>query len=198
MRRKILKGILAGLGILLLWSSSSFALSSWKVCDSSGEAFLTHGNDTTAAVIGSDIASGDTLAVKDGAWVELVSTGDCEVWELKGDRRYTFAEHEVMGHEGDKVPPAHRLAVCFNPAAFSMGKAQRIGGIIERGGSVDDELVETGSNAALINLIIFHALSGQDIEKARPYYEMLKQRAPGSEFVKSVSGLFETKTPDKK
>jgi len=195
MRRKVLKGILGALGILLLWSSSSFALSSWKVCDLSGEVFLTRGNDRTAAAIGSDIASGDTLTVKGGAWIELVSTGDCHVWELKGDRQYSFTEHEVMSREGDKVPPAHCLAVCFNPAGFSMGKAQRIGGMIERGGSVDDELVETGSNAALINLIILHALGGQNIEKARPYYETLKQRAPGSKFVESVSKVFETKAP---
>ena len=47
----------------------------------------------------------------------------------------------------------------------------------------------------LINLIIFHALSQKDIEKARPYYEALKERAPGSEFVGSVAEIFETKTP---
>jgi len=195
MRRKVLKGILAGLGILFLWSSSSFALNSWKVCDLSGEVFLTHGQDKNAAAIGSDIAQGDSLTIKEGAWVELVSTGDCEVWELKGDRQYTFAEHDVMIQGGDKVSPTHRLAVCFNPAGFSMGKAQRIGGIIERGGSVDEELSQTESNAALINLIILYALSGNDIEKARPYYDTLKQRAPGSKFVGSVSGLFETKAP---
>ena len=198
MRLEVLKGLLGGLGILLLCSSTSFALGSWKVCDASGDVVIIRGDESTAAVIGSDIASGDTLAVKNGAWIELVSTGDCEVWELKGDRRYIFAEHEVTSQKGDKVPPAHRLAVCFNPAGFSIGKAQRIGGIIERGGSVEDKLVDAGSNAALINLIIFHALVGQDIERARPYYETLKLRTPGSEFVQSVSGLFEPVTPARK
>jgi hypothetical protein len=118
------------------------------------------------------------------------------VWELKGNRQYTFAEHDIVSSpEGDKVAPDSRLAVCFNPAGFSVGKAQRIGGIIERGGSVDDELAEAGSNAALVNLIIFNALSLKDVEKARPYYEALKKRAPGSQFVLSVAEIFEGKTP---
>ena len=75
------------------------------------------------------------MTINEGAWIELVFTGTCEVWELKGTRRYTFTEHEIMSSpEGDKIPPNHRLAVCFDPAGFSVGKAQRIGGIIERGG----------------------------------------------------------------
>ncbi len=138
------------------------------------------------------------MTIGDGAWVELVSTGTCEVWELKGARQYTLIGHEIMSSsEGGRIPPNHRLSVCFNPAGFSMGKSQRIGGIIERGGSAEDELAEIGSksNAALINLIIIHALNEKDVEKARPYYEALKQRAPGSEFVAGVAKIFEAKTP---
>ena len=138
------------------------------------------------------------MRVGGGAWVELVFTGTCEVWELNGARQYTFAEHEIMsGPEGAKIPPDHRLSVCFNPAGLSLGKAQRIGGIIERGGSPEDELAEIGSksNAALINLIILHAVLEKDIEKARPYYEALKRRAPDSAFVAQAAAIFEGKTP---
>ncbi len=198
MRRSVLKGILAGLGVVLVWPSFAFALNTWKVSDLSGDISLSRGNDRIPAAIGSDIASGDTMTIRDGAWIELVFTGTCEVWELKGTRQYTFTEREIMSSpEGDTIPPNHRLAVCFNPAGFSMGKTQRIGGIIERGGSVEDELSEIGSesNAALINLIILHALNEKDIEKARPYYEALKKRAPGSEFAASVAEIFEGKPP---
>ncbi len=196
MRRSRLKGILAGLGIVLVWSSFSFAVNTWKVSDLSGDVSLGRGNEQIAAAVGSDISPGDTMKIKEGAWIELVSTGTCEVWELKGNRECTFSEHDIMSSpERDKIPPIHRLAVCFNPGGFSMGKAQRIGGIIERGGSIEDELAETGSNAALVNLIIFYALSQKDIEKARPYYEALKGRAPGSQFIVSVAEIFETKTP---
>jgi len=38
-------------------------------------------------------------------------------------------------------------------------------------------------------------LSDKDIEKAVPYYEGLKKRAPGAEFVASVVKIFEGKTP---
>ncbi len=198
MRRSVLKGILAGLGVVLVWSSSAFALNSWKVSDLSGDVYVSRGNDRVPAAIGSDISLGDTLTIGDGAWIELVFTGTCEVWELKGARQYTFTEREIMSSpEADKIPPNQRLAVCFNPAGFSMGKAQRIGGIIERGGPVDDELSEIGSesNAALINLIILYALNENDVEKARPYYEALKGRTPDSGFVASVAGVFETKPP---
>ena len=196
MRRSVLKGILAGLGVVLVWSSFSFAVNTWKVSDLSGDVSLGRGNEQIAAAIGLDISPGDTMKIKEGAWIELVSTGTCEVWELKGNREYTFSEHDIMSNpERDKIPPIHRLAVCFNPAGFSTGKAQRIGGIIERGGSIEDELAETGSNAALVNLIIFYDLSQKDIEKARPYYETLKKRAPGSQFVVSVAEIFEMKTP---
>jgi hypothetical protein len=41
-------------------------------------------------------------------------------------------------------------------------------------------------------------LGGHDIEKARPYYETLKQRNPGSDFIRSVSGFFEKKTLEPK
>lgn len=195
MKRKALMHVVAVLGIMILWSSSSFALDAWKICDLSGDVTLTHGGNRTDAQIGTDIASGDSLALKEGSWIELISTGDCEVWELKGGRQYRFSGGEVASDSGEKISSSHRLAVCFNPAGFSSGRAQRIGGIIERGGSVDEELTETGSNAALINLILIHALNGNDIEKARPYYEELKRRAPGSEFVKNVSWMFETKVP---
>ena len=175
MRQSALKGILAGLGVVLAWSSFSFAVDTWKVSDLSGDVSLSRGNEQIAVAVGSDISPGDTMKIKDGAWIELVSTGRCEVWELKGNRQYTFTGHDIMGSpESDKIPPIHRLAVCFNPAGFSTGKAQRIGGIIERGGSIEDELADTGSNAALVNLIIFNALSQKEIEKARPYYEALK------------------------
>ena len=198
MSRRIVKGILGGLGVVLLWSSFSLALNTWKVSDFSGDVSLGRGNERIAAAVGLDIAAGDTLTIGGRAWIELVSTGTCEVWELEGSRRYSFTEHEIMSSpEGGRIPPDHRLSVCFDPAGFSIGKAQRIGGIIERGGSADDELSEIGSesNAALINLIILHALNGKDIEKARPYYETLKQRAPGSQFVASVAEIFEAKTP---
>jgi len=200
MRRSVLKGIVTGLGAVLL-CSSSFALNTWKVSDLSGDVSLSRGNERVAAAIGSDVNSGDSIAIGDGAWVELVFTGTCEVWELKGARQFTFTEHGIMSSpEGGKVPPNNRLSVCFNPAGFSMGKAQRIGGIIERGGSPADELAEIGSksNAALINLIILYGLSQNDVEKARPYYEALRQRAPGSEFVASVANIFEAKTPEGK
>ncbi len=196
MRQSVLKGILAGLGVVLVWSSFAFALNTWKVSDLSGDVTFSRGNDRITAAIGSDIASGDAMTIKDGAWIELVFTGTCEVWELKGAGQYTFTEHEILNSpEGGKVPPNQRLAVCFNPAGFSMGKAQRIGGIIERGGSVEDELSEAGSesNAALINLIILHALSEHDTEKARPFYEVLKRRAPDSVFVAGVADIFEGK-----
>jgi hypothetical protein len=195
MRQRLLKSMFAGLAILLLCSSPALALNSWKVCDLSGDVFLTRGTDRIPAAVGLDIASGDVMTIKDGAWIEVVSTGKCEVWELKGSREYTYTEHDILSHEGDKVAPTHRLSVCFNPAGFSVGKAQRIGGVIERGGSVEDDLSESGSNAALINLIIFHALSRGDIEQARPYYDALRERAPGSEFVRNVAGIFERKAP---
>ncbi len=198
MRRSIVKGILAGLGVVVVWSSFSFALNTWKVSDLSGDVSLGRGNERIAAAVGLDIAAGDTLTIGGGAWIELVSTGTCEVWELHGTRQYSFTGQEIMSSpEGDRIAPNHRLSVCFDPAGFSTGKAQRIGGIIERGGSAEDELAEVGSksNAALINLIILYALSDEDIEKAVPYYEELKKRAPGSEFVASVAKIFEGKTP---
>ena len=198
MRGSIVKGILGGLGVVFVWSSFSFALNTWKVSDLSGDVSLGRGNERIAAAVGLDIAAGDTLTIGGGAWIELVSTGTCEVWELEGTRQYGFTEHEILSSpERDRIPPNHRLPVCFDPAGFSTGKAQRIGGIIERGGSAEDELAEIGSksNAALINLIIFCALGDEDIEKAVPYYEELKKRAPGSEFVASVAKIFEGKTP---
>ena len=198
MRRSMFKGILSGLGVVLVWSSFSFALNAWKVSDLSGDVSLGRGNERIGAAVGLDIAAGDTLTIGGGAWIELVSTGTCEVWELKGTRQYTFTEHEIMSSpERDKIKPDHRLSVCFDPAGFSVGKAQRIGGIIERGGSPEEELSEIGSksNAALINLIILYALSDKDIEKAAPYYEELKKRAPGSEFVAGVAKIFEGKIP---
>ncbi len=198
MKRSMFKGILAGLGVVLVWSSVSFALNMWKVSDLSGDVSLSRGNKRIGAAVGADIATGDTLAIGGGAWIELVSTGTCEVWELNGTRQYSFGEHEIMiSPEGGRIPPDHRLSVCFDPAGFSIGKAQRIGGIIERGGSPEDELAQMGSksNAALINLIMLYALGEKDIEKAAPYYAELKKRAPGSEFIASVAKIFEGKTP---
>ncbi len=198
MGRSIFKGILAGLGVVLVWSSFCLAHNTWKVSDLSGDVSLSRGGERIAAAVGSNFVAGDELTIGGGAWIELVSTGSCEVWELQGNRRYSFTEHEILsGPERDKTPPNHRLSVCFDPAGFSIGKAQRIGGIIERGGSVEDALSEIGlkSNAALINLIIIYALSDKDIEKARPYYDELKKRAPGSEFVASAAKIFEVKTP---
>jgi hypothetical protein len=193
MRQTKLLSMLAGFGVLLLSSSLSWAITTWKVCDFSGDVFLTRGADKTAAVVGLDLAAGDAITIGDGAWVEVVSGGKCEVWELKGSRQYLLSEDNITTAEGDKVAPSHRLSVCYNPADFSVGKAQRIGGIIERGVSTGEKLSEVGSNAALINLIIFYGLNQGDIEKARPYFEALRDRAPGSEFVRNVAGLFERK-----
>ncbi len=198
MRRSIVKGILGGLAIVFVWFSFSFALTKWKVSDFMGDVTLGRGKDRIAAAVGLDIAAGDTLTIAGGAWIELVSTGTCEVWELEGTRQYSFTERDIMSSpQGERVPPDHRLSVCFDPAGFSTGKAQRIGGIIERGGSPEDELAEIGSksNAALINLIILYALRDGNTEKALPYYEELKKRVPGSNFVASVGKIFEEKTP---
>ena len=198
MRRSLLKGILAGLAVVLVWSSFSFAVNTWKVSDLSGDVSLSRGSEQIAAAIGLDVSPGDTMKIKEGAWIELVFTGTCEVWELEGTRQYSFIEHEILSSsERNRILPNHRLSVCFDPAGFSVGKAQRIWGIIERGGSPEDELSEIGSksNAALINLLILYALSDKDIEKAAPHYEELKKRAPGSQFVASVAKIFEAKTP---
>ena len=75
MRRSALKGILAGLGVVLAWSSFSFAVNTWKVSDLSGDVSLSRGNEQIAVAVGSDISPGDTMKIKDGAWIELVSTG---------------------------------------------------------------------------------------------------------------------------
>jgi hypothetical protein len=193
MRPSVLKDALAGLGAVLVWASCCFAAAAWKVSDLSGDVSRGRGSDHTAASVGLELAAGDVLDIGDGAWIELVSTGTCEVWELRGIGQFNFAEHEITsGPERKKVPPVQRLSVCFDPAGFSLGKAQRIGGILERGASPEDELSEIGakSNAALINLIILYALHNKDIEKARPYYEALRERAPGSEFVAGVAEIF--------
>jgi hypothetical protein len=198
MKPAILKGFPVGLAAVLLWSSLAFALDSWKVSDFSGDVSIGRGGERIPAKIGLDVTAGDTISIGDGVWVELVSTGTCRVWELKDAMQYIFGKDDIMtGADKSKVSPDHRLSVCFDPGGFSTGRAQRIGGIIERGGSPEQELAEIGlkSNAALINLIILYALEGNDIEKARPYYEALKQRTPRSQFVASVSSIFELKRP---
>ena len=96
MRRSALEGILAGLGVVLVWSSFSFAVNTWKVSDLSGDVSLSRGDEQIPVTIGLDISAGDTMKIKAGAWIELVSTGTCEVWELEGSRRYGFTEHEIM------------------------------------------------------------------------------------------------------
>jgi hypothetical protein len=200
MRRWGVRTIPAGLAIVLIWFSPCLALNAWKISDFSGEVSFMHGNERVAASIGGLIASQDTLSIGQGAWVEVVSAGTCEVWELKGAGQYSFGEHDtITGPDRNKVSPDQRLSVCFDPGGFSTGRAERIGGIIERGGSPEEELAEIGSksNAALINLIILNALQQKDIERARPYYEALKNRSPNSGFVASVAEMFEGKTPHK-
>jgi len=131
MRRKALEGILAGLGVVLLWSSFSLALNTWKVSDLSGDVTLSRGDERIAAAVGMDILPGDALTIMDGSWIELVSAATCDVWELEGNRRYRFTERGIISHDGKNVSPSHRLSACFDPSGFSQ-EGQRMGGAIER------------------------------------------------------------------
>jgi len=131
MRRKALEGILAGLGVVLLWSSFSLALNTWKVSDLSGDVSLSRGDERIAAAVGMAILPGDALTIMDGSWIELVSAATCDVWELHDNGRYSFTEQGIISHDGKNVSPSHRLSACFDPSGFSQ-QGQRMGGAIER------------------------------------------------------------------
>ena len=131
MRRSIFKGIMAGLGAVLLWSSFSLALNTWKVSDLSGDVSLSRGDERSAATVGMDILPGDALTVMDGAWIELVFAATCDVWELHDNGRYSFTEQGIISHDEKNVSPSRRLSACFDSAEFSQ-EGQRMGGAIER------------------------------------------------------------------
>lgn len=170
----------------------SYALEFGIVMDVSGTVFIQRGRETVPPDLGLNVSSGDTITLGEGSSIVIVSYSDCSEWVLKGPDRITIRGELIAGKR-----PTRQLPVCYSPEEFKEGDAHVIGGFVLRGqpgdplASLRDEF-ERGeaSNSTLMTLIMSDLSSGE-AERARPYFEALRSRMPGSEFVKTIAKKFE-------
>ncbi len=169
------------------------------VMDVKGQVSVERNDKSAPAEVGNNLHIKDTLIVNKGASMTAVSYDDCCEWVVRGPARVKIDSDEtfeIQSAKCDWLKKVRELPVCYSHEEFNKGELSVIGGVILRKSDVDPAALlrkefkmGKASNAALITLIMHDLLNGQ-IEKARPYYNALKKRNPGTVFLQGLEKKF--------
>jgi hypothetical protein len=167
------------------------------VMDLSGKVTIKHGVSTKPADLGINIVTGDIIILDKKAKAVIVSYGDCQEWNLSGANRFIVKGGTILVN-GKPLPYSRRLPVCYSMEEVKKPGSEPVGGFVLRG--PNDPLAELrkefnsgkASNSTVM-ILLMHELNRGEVEKARPYYEFLKERLPDSEFIKDIATLFKSK-----
>ncbi len=183
---------------LILFCSQGFADTNDDfgiLMDAKGGVKLLRGEKHISVEVGLNLIRGDIIEIEKEGLVVIVSYEECQEWQLMGPDTINIAASGVAS-TSNKVSPRRQLPVCYSLDEFDNNESDVIGGITLRGipkdplASLRKEFkYGKASNSTLIT-IIMHDLKNGNIEKARPYFETLSQRLPGSKIVKAFSDKF--------
>ena len=167
------------------------------VMDVKGEVSVERNDKSAPAEVGNNLHIKDTLIINKGASMAAVSYDDCCEWVIRGPARVKIDSDEtfeIQSAKCDWLKKVRELPVCYSHEEFNNDELSVIGGVILRDSDPAALLrkefkMGKASNAALITLIMHDLLNGK-IEKARPYYNALKKRTPGTLFLKDLEKKF--------
>jgi hypothetical protein len=196
MRSKAIILLFSGF-FILCFSLRSYAAQDFGIMmDVSGKVAIHRDGNPINADFGMNIFSGDIIELNKGSDAVIVSYADCQEWTLKGPDKVMIKTDEGPESGSGMVAPSRQLPVCYGPEEFKEDGSDVIGGLVLRGQPKDPlaALREefkggTASNSTLMTLIM-HDLKNGKIERARPYFDTLKVRAPESEFINNIARRF--------
>jgi hypothetical protein len=164
------------------------------VMDFSGKVTIKRGANIIPADLGVTIVTGDVIILYEKARTVIVSYGECLEWRLAGPKRILVKGGTILA-DGKPLPYSRRLPVCYSTEEIKKAGSEPVGGFVLRGPK--DPLAELraefnsgkASNSTVM-ILLMHELNRGELEKARPYYEFLKNHLPESEFITNLAPGF--------
>jgi hypothetical protein len=192
MKKHILTTVIIFTAVLSL-SYQVYADGFGIIMDVSDNVAVKRGGKSLPADIGSDIFSSDTVNLKQGEFIVIVSYKDCREWEISGPADINVTD-EGPAVKGRNLTTLRRLPTCYSMEEFSGADSDVVGGLVFRRSDPMASLREEfdsgkATNSTLITLVM-HALYNGDSEQARVYFDALKKRVPGSVLIKRLSKNF--------
>jgi len=168
------------------------------IMDVSGEITINRWENKIAAELGSTIISKDIITLAKGSTFVIVSYDDCQEWILTGPDNITIRAGKIKSEWGS-ISSERQLPICYSMEDIKDDSSDIIGGFVLRGAPKDPlvplrEEFNSGkaSNSTIITLIM-HDLHNGHMEQTEQYFNVLRSRAPESEFVKALSNRLENK-----
>ncbi|MDH4182823.1 MAG: hypothetical protein OEV92_01250 [Nitrospinota bacterium] len=166
------------------------------VMDVSGDAKILRKGVSAPADLGKSISFDDVFKLGAGAKLAVVTYIDCNQWMMAGPGEFKVNSSQAIEAANGKLAPAKKMPVCYEPDSITAESTNTIGAFVLRGGAKDPVAdlraeFENGnaSLSTLMTLVMYDLQNGRK-DSARPYFEELSKRAPESQFVKRISGIF--------
>lgn len=164
------------------------------VMDLSGKVTIKRGANTIPADLGVNIVKGDMIILNKKAKAVIVSYNECQEWNLSEAKRF-LVKGETILVNGKPLPYSRRLPVCYSMEEIKRAGSEPVGGFVLRGpndplAELREEFNSGKASNSTVMILLMHELNRGEVEKARPYYEFLKNRLPDSEFITNIAPLF--------
>lgn len=199
-RSKLVRSLTGLVLTLSLHAAQAGAPALAMISDIEGQVWLRNRDTTTALQLGDTLNEGDILSVSSRATATIVYFSNCTEWLVKENDEVKLVWKGPVSKAMGTLKPVRELPVCYRPEDFKGLDNHVIGGYVMRElpavGMVEMEnlrreaMADKASGATLMTVMI-HDLRSRQPERARPYYEKLKQRYPNTGLVKSFSGYFD-------
>jgi hypothetical protein len=181
----------------LLISASATAVEFGIVMDMQGAVVIERAGAQMPADFGMAVELGDNILLDDGASATVVSYMDCQELMLNGPARAAADGEQLSVTPPSRLQAGRILPVCYGEEELNISDADIIGGVVLRGAprdpvhSLRTEFSQGKASTSTLMTLLMHDLANGNTEKARPYFDALRSKAPDSAFLARVAPVFQ-------
>lgn len=168
------------------------------VMDLEGDLEIQRGSERVPGDLGEPINVGDRLLLANNARATVVSYLDCKELILNGPGEVEVTWDALKVDQQDMVSEGRVLPVCYSREELNASDSGIIGGLVLRGVASDpvhelrQEFDKGGASVGTLMTLVMHDLATGELDRARVYFDALKQQKPNSAFVERMSSRFDT------
>lgn len=178
------------------WTAASAAPAAGIITNLSGVAWIDRNGDRLKAAAGQSLLPDDALILEANSHVRLLAYSGCDEWAASGPDTIRLDSAGVPVSEKRRdLTLTGTLDICFDPASFTTVSYGRLGGVTVRSDMVSKQRIKAddghASAAELLTIVLFDLKNDQP-DKARPYFDMLRQQLPKGPLMDSLADHFKS------
>ncbi len=166
------------------------------IMETEGPVEVRRDGVSAPADLGQTLFIGDRIRLGQDARAVVVSFTRCDELILQGPVQAAADWGGLTASDPEQPAEGRRLPVCYSQEELNVAASGVIGGLVLRGAPKDpvlglrEEFKQGQAGNTSLMTLIMHDIANGNPERAAPYFEALKQRAPESAFIGGMAKYF--------